>query len=183
MERLVCSFNELSNLVRMQINQNKAVKELPRFIAANPAWCERMKEQIQETKDKAGLVSLWRNGIEPHLARTVWFVMGSLAHFTDHTMKLRRELAGLAGPDDADTLISGLNSSLDLRDGPGLLASLGPVLGTAKVARGEMDRAEYMGRYGHRGPDEFELSVPRPAEDPGWLDGQLARFRESPVDV
>jgi pyruvate,water dikinase len=37
--------------------------------------------------------------------------------------------------------------------------------------------------YGHRGPNEFELSHPRPAEDPDWLDRQLAQFDDSQVDV
>jgi pyruvate,water dikinase len=46
-----------------------------------------------------------------------------------------------------------------------------------------MAREEYLARYGHRGPHEFEISVPRPAEEPGWLDRQLAQFRQSPVDT
>ncbi len=41
----------------------------------------------------------------------------------------------------------------------------------------------YIAQFGHRGPNEFELSVPRPAEDPGWLDQQLAQFEKSPIDV
>jgi len=64
-----------------------------------------------------------------------------------------------------------------------LLASLGPVLGIAKLARGEISRTEYIAQYGHRGPNEFELSVPRPAEDPYWLDQQLAQFEKTPIDV
>jgi len=173
----------LLNFTRMQMKQNRAVRELPRFIAANPGWCERVREQIRETKEKAGLNSLWHNEIGPHLTHSVWSVIGSVSRFADHTIKLRRELSGLVGPDDAYMLISNLSSSSDAGDGSGLLASLGPVLGIARVARREMDRATYIAQYGHRGPDEFELSVPRPAEDPGWLDEQLAQFRESPVDV
>jgi phosphohistidine swiveling domain-containing protein len=46
-----------------------------------------------------------------------------------------------------------------------------------------MSRDAYLQAYGHRGPHEFELSVPRPAEDPGWLDRELASFRAIPVDV
>ncbi|MEW6182122.1 MAG: hypothetical protein AB1500_02940 [Bacillota bacterium] len=167
----------------MQIKQNKAVKALPGFIAGNPEWCGGMRERIQNATTKAELKSLWNKEIKPHLTHSVWSVMGSVAHFTDHTMKLRREPTGLVGQDDADALISGLNSGLDTGDGSGPPASLGPVLGIAGMARGEMDRAEYIALYGHRGPDEFELSVPRPAEKPDWLDEQLARFRESPVDV
>jgi pyruvate,water dikinase len=64
----------------------------------------------------------------------------------------------------------------------GLLPSLGPLVGLAQVAQGEMTREAYLARYGHRGPHEFEISMPRPAEEPDWLDRQLAQFRESPVD-
>ena len=46
-----------------------------------------------------------------------------------------------------------------------------------------MSRQEYLEAYGHRGPHEAELSMPRPAEDPGWLDQQLAEYAKNPVDV
>jgi pyruvate,water dikinase len=57
------------------------------------------------------------------------------------------------------------------------------LVGIARLARGEMDRIAYLQQYGHRGPHEFELSLPRPVEDPGWLDKELAKFRENPVEV
>jgi pyruvate,water dikinase len=46
-----------------------------------------------------------------------------------------------------------------------------------------MSKGDYLANFGHRGPDEFELSVPRPAEDARWLDEQIELFRQSPVDV
>jgi pyruvate,water dikinase len=91
-------------------------------------------------------------------------------------MALRRELAGLVGPDDANILIASVGG------GAGL-ASLGPMAGLAKVAVGAMSRDGYLRAYGHRGPHEFELSVPRPVEDPRWLDRELVNFRAAPVDV
>lgn len=173
----------LKNLVTMQIKQKKAIREMPGFLAGNPVWCQRMHKQIRETNEKDRLLSLWKNEIFPHLQNSVWSVMGSLAQFSDDTMKLRRNLVALVGPDDADSLLSGLSSNLDINDSSGLLASLGPVLGIMKVAQGEMDRTEYMALFGHRGPNEFELSVPRPAEDSAWLDEQLAQFKNSPINV
>jgi phosphohistidine swiveling domain-containing protein len=67
--------------------------------------------------------------------------------------------------------------------GAGDLASLGPAMGLAKVASGEMTREAYLQQYGHRGPHEMELSIPRPVEDPAWFDRQLADFAKAPVDV
>ncbi|EGW37030.1 PEP/pyruvate-binding domain-containing protein [Desulfosporosinus sp. OT] len=173
----------LINFVGMIMKQIRAVRELPRFLSVNADWCEKLQKQIHETNKKAELTFLWHTEILPHLQNTVWSVMGSVTQFSDYTIKLRRELIELLGPEDADTFISGLSSSTDIRDGSGLLASLGPVLGIAKVARREIDRTEYLAQYGHRGPNEFELSVPRPAEDSGWLDQQLAQFEKSPIDV
>jgi len=173
----------LTNFVGIIIKQIKAIREMPRFLASNQAWCEGMQKQIQATEQKADLIFLWHNDILPHLQNTVWSVMGSMTQFSDYTIKLRRELTELVGPEDADRLISGLSSSSDFKDGSGLLASLGPVLGIAKLTRGEISRTEYIAQYGHRGPNEFELSVPRPAEDPYWLDQQLAQFEKSPIDV
>lgn len=173
----------LLNFLGLIVKQAGAVRELPRFLSENAAWCEKVQQQILETNKKAELIFLWHKEILPHLQNTVWKVMGSVAQFSDYTIKLRRELIDLLGPEDADKVISGLSDSTDIRDGSGLLASLGPVLGIARVARREIERLDYLAQYGHRGPNEFELSVPRPAEDPSWLDWQLAQFEKSPIDV
>jgi pyruvate,water dikinase len=136
-----------------------------------------MQQQMQEVQTKAQLRTLWYETIRPHVTASVWNVMGSVSTATTSMMRLRRELQELVGPDDANVLISNLS------DRSGLLASLGPVVGIAKVARGEMDHQAYLEQYGHRGAHEFELFIPRPAEQPGWVDEQLAQFRTSPVDV
>jgi phosphohistidine swiveling domain-containing protein len=167
----------LPHLIRMQLRQRRGVRDLPAYLAENPARCKRMREQIQRVTTKAELLSLWHKEINPHVTQTVWIVLGSAFHSADYTMRVRRDLAKLVGRDDADALISNLS------DRSGLLASLGPMVGIAKMARGEMDREVYLEQFGHRGPHEFELSFPRPAEDADWLDRQLAQFRQSPVDV
>lgn len=171
------------NLLKMSFKQNIAVRKSSRFLATNPLWCDRIREKIQRIKNKDELSLLWDREILPHLKNTVWYVMGSVTQFSGYAMKLRRELTELVGADDADTLTSGLSSSSDVRDGLRLLASLGPVLGISKISCGEMERAEYLALYGHRGPNEFELSVPRPVEDSDWLDQQLIQFKKSPVDI
>jgi phosphohistidine swiveling domain-containing protein len=91
---------------------------------------------------------------------------------------LKSELAKLLGKEDADTLLSALGGG-----DSGKLISVGPLVDMAKVARGEMTRKAYIERYGHREANENELAVPRPQEDPRWLDKQLAEFEQSPVDV
>jgi pyruvate,water dikinase len=83
----------------------------------------------------------------------------------------------MVGPEDANRLIANVS------DERGLVASLGPAVGLAQVARGQLSREAYLDLYGHRGPHEFEISLPRPAEEPDWIERQLALFRASPVDA
>jgi pyruvate,water dikinase len=167
----------LPNLMQMQIKEKRAVRGLPAYLATNSDWCKRMRQQIKEASVKDALVSLWREEIEPHITRYFWAVLGSADHHNSYVTPLRHKLAALVGPDDADALLSSVSGHDEL------LASLGPVVGLAKVGRGEMDRAAYMEQYGHRGPHECELSIPRLAEAPAQLDQQLAQFAKSLGDV
>src|SRR5690606_24748332 len=87
----------------------------------------------------------------------------------------RVRLTKMAGETDAEAMLTGANAD-------GELASLGLLVGLGRVAAGQLSREEFARRHGHRGPHEFELSAPRPGEDPAWLDAQLAGLRELPDD-
>jgi pyruvate,water dikinase len=167
----------LANQVPVQMRLSRRRRALPAYLETNAAWCRRMRERMRAATSGAGLVALWREEIGPHIQQGAWTVLGTANHAADYTVGLRRDLTDLVGSEDANLLIANLSDETEL------LPSLGPVVGLAKVARGEMEREAYLVQYGHRGPQEFEVSVPRPAEDPAWLDRQLAQFRESPVDT
>ena len=152
-------------------------KEMPEFIASSPGWCSDTRRQIRQARTGAALVSLWREAVKPLYLQSCWMVRVSGKQSLALSTRLHRELAELVGEADANALLSSVSSDSEL------LASLGPVVGVAKVARGEMAREEYLEQYGHRGPHEAELLIPRPADDPGWLDQQLAEYALSPVDV
>jgi len=87
------------------------------------------------------------------------------------------KLATLVGEADAALLLSGQQA-----DGTSL-ASLGPVTGLTRLARGEIDRDTFTRQHGHRGPHEVELSIPRPAEDPAWIDSQVAALHDTARDA
>ena len=57
---------------------------------------------------------------------SVWGVLESVTRSADYTMKLRRELTALVGPDDASVLISNLSANWGSEEDSGLLASLLP---------------------------------------------------------
>jgi pyruvate,water dikinase len=91
-------------------------------------------------------------------------------------LRARSSLSKLVGEADADLLVSGTFRG-------GNLASLEPLLGLERVARGELTREAYARQYGHRGPYEFEVSVPRPGEDQDWIERQLEGLRAAPADA
>jgi phosphohistidine swiveling domain-containing protein len=167
----------LPGVIRLLIKQRVGIRELPAFVAGNRAWCDEVRQRIQAVESQRELAALWQETIWPVILRRFWTVAGSAMRYSEYTAQLRRELTQLVGAGDASTLLSNVSSGTDL------LACLGPVLGLAKVAGGQMSREAYLERYGHRGPYEVEMSIPRPAEDPDWLDEQLAEFAASPVDV
>jgi len=163
-------------MIRLSVREQRGKKQVPDYLATMPTLSQELRKRIAETTNKAELIDLWHSEIFSRLTSDIWVVGGS-AEPLETLMKLKRQLADLVGEADANTLFSGLSSEDDM------LASLGPVVGIGKVAQGRMSRAEYLGKYGHRGPHEAELSMPRPAEDPDWLDRQLAEYEKDPVDV
>jgi pyruvate,water dikinase len=165
----------IASALRVQVKQTRSTRRVNAYLAANPAWFERTQARVQASS-QAELHALWQDDIGPHIKHGRWCVMGIAMHSADYTMRLRRELTDLVGTDDANTLIANVGAG----DG---LASLGPLAGLAQITRGEMSREAYLQAYGHRGPHEFELSVPRPAEDPAWLERELANWLASPVDI
>ncbi len=166
----------MPKMIRLTMRERKGTKQVPAYLATMPALCQELRRRIAETTTRAELIDLWHTDISSRLLSDIWIVGGSAAPL-EALMKLKRELAELVGESDANSFFSGLSSEDDM------LASLGPVVGVGRVAQGKMSRAEYLDKYGHRGPHEAELSMPRPAEDPDWLDRQLAEYEKDPVDV
>ncbi|KUO49101.1 MAG: phosphoenolpyruvate synthase [Desulfitibacter sp. BRH_c19] len=153
----------------------RASKNMPQFLKDTPIWCRRMTEQIKIIKTKEELLELWKKELEPYNSKAWWSLItgGSKAGIA---LAFNKKLTKLIGSEDANTLLSNLR-----RDSG--LASLGPVVGIAKIIKGEMTREEYLVEYGHRGPHEFELSMPDPLEDDTWLEKQIEEFKKSDTDV
>jgi phosphohistidine swiveling domain-containing protein len=157
-------------------------RRLPAFLDATPARCREMRQEIDDVQTPQDLAAYWHDVLHPAFLDGSWMVRTATKLFARPSIGLRRELTDLVGLADANALLSNMAGGADAKGDPGL-ASLGPVVGLSRVARGEMSRESYLERYGHRGPNECELAVPQPAEDPSLLDQQLADFARSPVDV
>jgi rifampicin phosphotransferase len=152
-----------------------ASKRMPEFLAAAPARCDRLRAEIERTTDAAVLASLWPREVRPLIVEACEMLSAAVLHGTTF-VTTPAKLAKLVGEADAALLLSGQQA------GGSLLASLGPVTGAARLARGEIDRDAFARQYGHRGAHEVELSFPRPAEDPAWIDDQLAAVADAAHD-
>ncbi len=166
----------MPRMISLGMKEKRGAKRIPEFLETNPGRCKALRQRIRETDSKAEMAAIWHQEIISRLEDTLW-IMGGSTQPLESKMKLKDELVELVGEADANALFSSLSSEDEM------LASLGPVVGVSKVANGEMSRVEYLDKYGHRGPEEAELSKPRPAEDPEWLDRQLAEYKKNPVDV
>jgi phosphohistidine swiveling domain-containing protein len=170
-------FAILPRAIPMWRKQRASLKNLSAFLAGNPAWCRAMHQRAQAAQTGDELAAVLLDELRPRSLESFWRNYATALRYSQRVGKLRRDLAEMVGPADADALLSNVSSQDEL------LASLGPVVGLARVARGEMSCEAYLEQWGHRGPLEAEVSVPRPFEDPDWLDRQLAAWAESPVDV
>ncbi|MFT9496727.1 PEP-utilizing enzyme [Anaerosolibacter sp.] len=120
-------------------------------------------------------MELWRDELRPYVFKALNGASMAAMKLTNIS-NLDKKLTQLVGIEDSNTLLSNLRGEAEL-------TSLGPVIGISKVIQGEMSRQEYLMKYGHRGPHEYELSIPDPMEDTNWLEKQIAEGKRSNIDV
>lgn len=142
-------------------------------IAAFPARCDTVRATIAAASNPAELASCWELRCDPLLRDASLLLAAGARMDGTGLVRLRPWLRKLVGEEDAIVLSSGLHRS----GSP--LASLGPLVALDRLARGEIDGVRFAREWGHRCPDEFEISVARPSEDPGWIDRQLAGLEEA----
>jgi rifampicin phosphotransferase len=147
-------------------------KRLPEFVASAASRCDHLRAEIQRIDDAGALADAWHSRVEPFFIEASDMLAAAGAGGAA-LLSVPNKLAALIGQADATVLLSGQQA------GAGQLASLGPVIGLAQLARGEIDRATFLGLYGHRSSHEIEVSVPRPAEDAAWIDQQLTRLKDT----
>lgn len=154
----------------------EVAKAMPNYLKDTPNWCRTIKERIERIETSKELLSLWKEELWPYNCKALWVGRFAPRKKLMGLFKLNEELPKLLGKEDANTLLSNLRGSSELE-------SLGPVVGISKIIKGELSREEYLMKYGHRGPHEFEISIPDPSEDKAWLEKQIEEFKKSNVDA
>ena len=143
-------------------------KILNSYLANHPRRCEQRRAQIAVITSAEELAQLWTDVLDPEFNRVSWMLSAATRSSGASFVTTRKRLQRLVGDGAANALTAGLGAQA------GQLASLGLLDGLDQLSRAEIDRETFNQRYGHRGPHEFEISTPRPAEDPQWIDQQLA---------
>jgi pyruvate,water dikinase len=151
-----------------------AQKHKDEYLRQTRPWCEENLRRIAAAGDAHQLLELWSGEIRPFVSKMWAIFLGGASDLTLVTLKDRLEK--MVGIEDANCLLSNFR-------GENGLESLGPLVGIARVIKGELSRQEYLASYGHRSSHEFEMSIPYPVEDPQYLDQQIAEYQKSGVDV
>ncbi|MGP3910138.1 PEP/pyruvate-binding domain-containing protein [Nonomuraea sp. 10N515B] len=170
----------IKRVVPMAINIQRRVREnlkgMPAFLATSQQRCEDLRARIAATGSGPELADLYEREIQPHMVTSCRMLEAAGRQGGSTLVYTRDKLRKMMGDVDAEAMLTGVNAD-------GELASLGPVMGLSRLARGEITREEFARTYGHRGPHEFEVSILRPGEDPGWIDAQLAGLRDLQADT
>lgn len=164
------------NVMKIIRASRDALKTLDTFVNTNPEWCDTQRRTIPAL-DTVELRNWVDEILSPYLVKSFWWMVGSAIVQANLISKLRQDLLKIISPDDTVALLSNVSA-----DGE-FLASLGIVAGLDRLRRGKMSREEYLQKYGHRGPHETEVYIPRPAEDPAWVEKQLDTLEFSVKDV
>ena len=165
---------------RRRIRSN--VGKLDAFLATAPTRCDELRAQIRSARTPVDLTACWHADLLTHLHEcNLMLEAGSKRHGGDF-LKIRRTLRRLVGEADANALLLAAGPGSSGADASGL-ASLGPIEGLQQLMSGQIDRSTFVRRYGHHSPHLFEISYPRPGEDPGWIDQQTAALGAAAVDV
>ncbi len=165
---------------RRRIRTN--VGKLDAFLATAAVRCDDLLGQIRNARAPADLTAVWHADLLPHLHESnLMLEAGSKRHGGDF-LRIRRTLRRLVGEADTNALLLAAGPDSSAAD-PSGLASLGPVEGLQQLRSGQIDRSTFVRRYGHHSPHLFEISYPRPGEDPSWIDQQIAAPGAAGVDV
>lgn len=166
----------LNNAFKIMVNVRKALKGINSFIRSNPDWCRVQLVNLPKM-EKSGLIRWADRVLTRYMYRCFWGMVSPAMAQSNEISKLRQDLQRYVSADDIIALLSNVSTEDEF------LASLGIVAGLDRLRRDKITRAEYLAAFGHRGPHEVELSIPRPAENPKWIDEQLDELEQTDVDV
>jgi pyruvate,water dikinase len=140
------------------------------------SWCETRYIEIEQCSNNQELLAVYYR-FEPMALKTFKMLIFFANLLLLQLIRLKASLVKVLNPADLEIMLSGLGGEQQLQ-------SMGPLLAISAMIKGEITRQEFSRRYGHRGPLEAELAMPRSGEDPDWIDKLVAQWQDSnPEDL
>ena len=162
--------------LKWEIMVKKLYHQLPSFIESNQQWCDETRQFIAQALTQDSLITIWNNTIKPHYMKNCFLLRVVMKRFQEPVFRPRPKLEKHLGIEQASILLSNFSKNASL-------ASLEPLIGLSKLASEKISYDDYINLYGHRGPHEFEISMPGPDENSTWIEEQIASFKRNPVDL
>ncbi|MEV0235229.1 pyruvate, phosphate dikinase, partial [Nonomuraea sp. NPDC050786] len=122
--------------IGIQRRVRRNLKGMRAFLATSQRRCEELRATIAATGSGPELADLWEREIGPHLVTSCRMLEAAGRQGGATLVWTRDRLRKMVGEVDAEAMLTGVNSG-------GELASLGPVMGLTRLARGEITREEF----------------------------------------
>ena len=135
---------------------------------------DKLIEKIHSINNNQELLDFWTTECSAYMSRVLGAIVSSLS--MKQLLNSRNKISKIAGEELANELCSNCSSN-------GILESMKPLLGIADIISGKISKEEYVKKYGHRSPDEMELSCPYPYENPDFPNNLIEDYIKSGVDV
>ena len=116
----------LPSFLQLAKKEKAGFRKVADFLIENPDRCRELKQRFQSAKNKVELAEIWEHELTPQYLDMIWIVGGGYKPY-EASIQLKDQLTQLVGEADANALLSGLSNDQEL------LASMGPVVGIAKV--------------------------------------------------
>ncbi|MBE0451570.1 MAG: hypothetical protein IBX70_12095 [Clostridia bacterium] len=152
-----------------------AARKLKPFLNGTPEWHRQMHLKLEKAETPEALLKIWKEGLKPYVLKA-WLSAGAAAIGMPKITALNKKLTKMVGPEHSSMLMSNLRGDQELE-------ILGPMIGISKVLSGEMSHEQYNLKYGHRGTQEYELSLPVDSENPEWIEKQVREYEALDIDV
>ncbi len=166
----------LTGMLKAQVQASRDQRSAPGFVRSMPGRCLALRGAIADCRTASDLLPLWQAQIRPMVFLSCQMLRSAAMTLGDQSATLHKKLSTIMAEGDINTLLS------DFSGRAAELESLGPLMGLAKVREGRMSRAEYVERYGHRGPHEMELFAPG-ADDVGFSEERWNDMLDSAGEV
>lgn len=139
-----------------------------------PTLAREMIRHLQGIETNSELAKYFDSVLFPSFSSSMSAVIAQCGLKMVPLFTMRNKISQIAGPDMANRLCGGCVGTLD---------SMKPLLLIEDLAEGRITREEYLDICGHRSENEMELMMPRPYENPAYIDELIANYKDGGINL